>query len=319
MTGGQHSVTTPAAAWTTTTPWGNVERPMDLCATAAAAGAAWVYRATVFDKDLSDLIARAVAQPGFAMVDVWEPCTAYYGARNEGTKKEILGLAERLGMKLGQIAADPRPEYSASYREAFGHGRARRGPKPGIEVSYASTVECQTGIVIAGSAGQKVKSSATLIAQAAIASGLSATQKDDYPITVMTGHSLAEVILSPDAIEYTGIEHPDHLLLLSADGLARIRARAGALPETTTIHAEETLELPRTRARVLRYPFVKTARKVDRNSIGIVAGAALLEQSRLFPNEALEATIRTFQGPEIAETNVAALAAGRALVGAAES
>ena len=37
MTGGQHSVTTPTEGFTSTTPWGNVEGPMDLCGTAIAA------------------------------------------------------------------------------------------------------------------------------------------------------------------------------------------------------------------------------------------------------------------------------------------
>ena len=165
MTGGQHSVTTPTAGWTTTTPWGNVERPMDLCATTAAAGAAWVRRATTFDKDLPEQIALAIEQPGFAMLDIWELCAAYYGSHNESNKKELLELVDRLGFPLGQVADDPRPEYSVSYRQAFEQARVKRPAPPAIEVRYPNQVTRQTGIIIAGSAGQKVKSAAGLFSQ----------------------------------------------------------------------------------------------------------------------------------------------------------
>lgn len=313
MTGGQHSVTTPSLSWTTTTPWGNVERPMDLCATTAAAGAAWVHRTTTFDKALPDVLADAIAQPGFAMVDVWELCAAYYGAHNEGDKKQMLELVDRLGFPLGRIADDRRPEYSARYRESYEAVRGSRPRRSTIEVIFTNRVERQTGVIIAGSAGQKVKSACTLFGQAAIASGLYSTQKDDYPITVMTGHSLGEVIVSPEPIDYTGIERPDHLVVFSEDGLKKVRGGFARLAPETTVHAEETLELPATAARVLRYPFVAAARKVSRLSIGIVALGALLEESKLFPAAALEQQIRTFQKAKIAEINVAALASGRRL------
>ncbi len=315
MTGGQHSVTTPADAWTTTTPRGNVEQPMDLCATTAAAGAAWVRRATCFDKDAVDVIAEAIEQPGFAMIDYWDLCTAYYSPKNELDKKGLTALLERLGLELGQVADKPRPEYGESYRASYEGMRGKPIDKPRIEARHASAVERQTGVIVAGSAGQKIKSAATLFGQAAIASGLHATQKDDYPITVMTGHSLAELVLSPEPIDYTGIHVPDHLVLISEDGLARTRARLLALPESTVVYAEKTLELPETRARVRRYPFAATARKVNRLSIGIVALALLLEESGLFPTQALAEMIRAFQKPKIAEVNLQALEAGAALAG----
>ena len=49
MTGGQHSTTTPAGAITATTPGGNLERPLDICATVAVNGAGFVWRGTSFD------------------------------------------------------------------------------------------------------------------------------------------------------------------------------------------------------------------------------------------------------------------------------
>ncbi len=313
MTGGQHSVTTPTEGKTATTPWGNVEAPMDLCATAVAAGAAWVRRATAFDKDLADVMATAIEQPGFAMLDVWELCTAYFTARNAMRKKELFELIERYDLTLGQQVDKPRLEYSESYRQGYearqGHvKKARR-----IEPCFSSGLDRQIGIIIAGSAGQKIKSTATVFAEGAMFAGLNATQKDDYPITVQTGHSVAEVILSPEPIEYTGIEAPEYVVLISEDGLNRIRGKLGKLPPSTIIYAEQSLELPPTAAQVHRLPLVETAKQVGKLAIGTAALGALLEHTGLFPAEAMGKAITSFQSPTIAAVNSAALTAGGAL------
>ena len=313
MTGGQHSVTTPCLGSTTTTPWGNIERPMDLCATAKAAGAGWVYRATVFDRDLADVFVTAIQQPGFAMIDVWELCVAYYSQRNEMKKTQLFTMLEDNGLRVGQVADSPRPEYSARYREAFDAAKGKMSKPEKIEPAYENRVKRQTGIIIAGGAGQKVKSAATLFGQASIAAGLCATQKDDYPITVMTGHSLAEVIVSPEEVAYTGIHTPDYFVLVSEDGLKKTRARIAALPETCTVYADNALDLPDTKARVRRLPFVAVAKQVGKLSIGIIALAAMIEDAGLFDTEAFASTIRRFQKPAIAEINLRALAAGREL------
>jgi Pyruvate/2-oxoacid:ferredoxin oxidoreductase gamma subunit len=288
---------------------------MDLCATAAAAGAAWVFRATTFDKDLADVLAHAITQPGFAMVDVWELCLAYYAPRNRLRKSDLFALLDGYGFQLGLVKDDPRPEYSARYREAFEAGKEVLRSKARIEPSFTAAVERQTGLLLAGSAGQKIKSAATLFAEAGIASDLYATQKDDYPITVMTGHSVAEIVLSPEPIEYTGIDQANYVVAVSQDGVNRTRAAIASLPPTSTVYADNALDLPATAARVLRLPFVDTAQKVSKLSIGFVALGAMLADSGLYPVAALEATIRTFQRDKIADANCRALAAGVELAG----
>ncbi len=307
MTGGQHSVTTPSEAITPTTPWGNIEGPMDLCGTAIAAGAAWVARCTMFDKDLADVMAQALTQPGFALLDVWELCTAYYAARNRIKKKELNDLLDRYGLKLGVLADRPRPEYSARYRAAYETGRSAIKRSPRIEVHYDNAVTRQTGIVIAGSAGQKIRSTATLLAQAAMFSGLDATQKDDYPITVMTGHSLSELIFSRQPIDYTAIESPDYLLVISEDGLISTRDRIQRLPDTSTVYVEQSLDLPVTKARVVRCPIVQAAARTGRQATAVIAVAAMLQDTRLFPLDAFAKAISTFQEAKIAEANLRGL------------
>jgi len=314
MTGGQHSVTTPTDGYTSTTPWGNVEGPMDLCGTAIAAGAAWVCRTTSFEKDLADTIATAIRQPGFAMVDAWELCTAYYSPRNQLKKKDLYDLIEGYGFELGLLVDKPRPEYSVRYWDVYKAGKGVIKTKPKIDVRYGNDVSRQTGIVIAGSAGQKVKSAASLLARSGMFAGLDATQKDDYPITVMTGHSLADVILSPERIDYTGTAVPDYFVVISEDGLKRARARIAALPETCTVYAEESLELPQTCAKVIRIPMVSTAKKISRLSVAIVALAAMIEDSGVFPLDSFTHAIETFQNEKIAAINREAVQAGADLM-----
>ena len=314
MTGGQHSVTTPTDGLTSTTPWGNVERPMDLCGTAIAAGAAWVRRTTMFDKQLHETIAAAIEQPGFAMVEVLELCSAYYSPRNKLNKAALDDLLDKYGLKLGLLADNPRPEYSERYRQAYEAGKRTVKRRSAIEAQYENRVDRQTGIVLAGSAGQKIRSAAGLFAQASMFSGLEATQKDDYPVTVMTGHSLSEVIVSTERIDYTAIDVPDYFVVVSEDGLKRARARIQKLPAACVLYAEESLELPETKARIVRLPLAATARKVGRLSIAIIALAATLQDTGLFPVEALATAISATQQPPVAEINLKAAEAGAGLV-----
>ena len=314
MTGGQHSVTTPTGGITSTTPWGNVEGPMDLCGTVIAAGGSWVYRATMFDKDLPDQIATAIQQPGFAMLDIWELCSAYYTQRNDMKKKELFDLMGGYGFQHGLLVDKLRPEYSQRYHEAYEAGKKVLKKKPPIEPKHSHQVDRQTGILIAGSAGQKIKSTATAFAEGAMFAGLKATQKDDYPITVQTGHSVAEIIVSPERIEYTGIKNPDYVVVISEDGLRRVRTRLETLPESCVIYADESLELPETKARVVQLPLKRIGKEVGKLSVATVALAALLEDSGKYQQVAFAEAIKRAQSPKIAEINLTALAAGAKLV-----
>jgi len=313
MTGGQHSVTTPAGGKTSTTPWGNLEEPMDLCATAASAGAPWAYRATVFDQDLADVIAAAIKQPGFALLDIWELCTAYYSPRNRVKRKDLMKLIISNGFKLGLIANKPRPEFSLQYRERYQSRNHSHKSKPAIKKKFANSVNKKTEIIIAGSAGQKIKSASTLFALASIYSGLEVTQKDDYPITVMTGHSTSEIIISPEQINYTAIESPDYFILISEDGLKATYKRIKKLPPGCTLLIDDSMKPPETKANIFKFPFLKTSRKISRFSVGIIALGVLIKFSRMFPIDALDKAITTHQNPDIAEISLKALKASSKL------
>jgi pyruvate/2-oxoacid:ferredoxin oxidoreductase beta subunit/Pyruvate/2-oxoacid:ferredoxin oxidoreductase gamma subunit len=313
MTGGQHSVTTPIGAVTSTTPGGNLERPLDLCATVGVNGAAWAGRATSFDADLAERIAEAIATPGFALLDIWELCTAYYVARNKVSKKALQELLASLHFDTGVLYRNPVTEYTAAYREAHaaGRGTPRLGPQP-IEPRFESRLTRRFHLVIAGSAGGKVRSAARLLAQGAILSGLYAAQRDDYPITVKTGHSIAELIFSPTPIDYTGTEHADALLVLSEDGRRKSGPYLKSLAPGATVFALPGLgDLPGRAADFILDP-AHANRSFARADLALATATAAVDALNLFPIAALEEAARAFGGSHT-QDNLSAIAAGAEL------
>ncbi|MDH3891118.1 MAG: 2-oxoacid:ferredoxin oxidoreductase subunit beta [candidate division Zixibacteria bacterium] len=83
MTGGQGSPTTPTDAFSTTTPYGNVEKHFEPCELAQAAGASFVARATVYHTpQMEKTIMNALNHRGFSLVEVISNCHTYYGRLN---------------------------------------------------------------------------------------------------------------------------------------------------------------------------------------------------------------------------------------------
>jgi len=83
MTGGQESPTTPEEMFATTAPYGVIDRPADACSLAAAAGAAFVARTTVYNfVQMRRFIKTALAHKGFRMVEVVAQCPTLFGRLN---------------------------------------------------------------------------------------------------------------------------------------------------------------------------------------------------------------------------------------------
>ena len=115
MTGGQHSVTTPLDSVTATTSMGSTDAPMDIAGTAQVNGGGYIARATAFDKDLPSLITNAMQHDGFALLDIWELCTAYYVVRNDFGRKEMLEYMSSLNMSSGILQKTERPSHQTAY------------------------------------------------------------------------------------------------------------------------------------------------------------------------------------------------------------
>lgn len=92
MTGGQYSPTTPLGARATTSPYGNVEYPMPVCEVAAAAGATYVARSTVYHAlELDRYLQEAILKEGFSVVEAVSYCHTTYGRLNKlGSATEML-------------------------------------------------------------------------------------------------------------------------------------------------------------------------------------------------------------------------------------
>lgn len=314
MTGGQHSTTTPAGALTSTTPTGNLERPLDICSTAAVNGAGYVWRGTSFDDDLPERIAEAMGSQGFALLDVWDLCTAYFVRANKFTRRALQATLDDLGFASGLIQRRPDlPEYAAAYRAAARPGRPALGPFP-IPVTHAHALTGRFSLLVAGSAGGRVRSGVRLTAQAAIRSGLYAAQADDYPITVRTGHSVSSLILSPDPLDFAGLAVPDALVVVSEDGRGKARPYLPHLaPESTVLALPEVADLP-TPARLVVIDPAAAGTRLAKADQGLAACAAAVEVLRPFPPatlfEAAEASGR--HAEELAKVIRAGLAMGAA-------
>ncbi|MBI3949692.1 MAG: 2-oxoacid:ferredoxin oxidoreductase subunit beta [Acidobacteria bacterium] len=84
MTGGQVGPTTPLTAKSSTTPYGNFEYGFNLPHLAAASGAVYVARWTVFHvRRVISAIHEAIAKKGFSFVEVISPCPIGYLRRNK--------------------------------------------------------------------------------------------------------------------------------------------------------------------------------------------------------------------------------------------
>ena len=315
MTGGEHSVTTPPGAITVTSQYGNLERPLDICATVAANGASHVYRGTQFDKDLPDHIAEAIQHDGFSLLDIWELCTAYFVPNNDFSRRSLMETLDELHFPTGIIHREDRPEYAAEYRRVYGTPRGQvaerrvrgveRAPQK-EERKVQATLNGTKSIVIAGSAGGKVRSAARLLGQAATLCGLWAAQRDDYPVTVNTGHSVSEIVASPREVRFAGITKPDVLIVLSENGYKKVLHYLPHLTLDDWLFITPEFSGLETSARQAIVDISRAGRK----NVALAVLAAAMQATGWLPVEALEEAARQGQRAEVAEENLQAIARG---------
>ncbi len=134
MTGGQYSPTTPSQDYGTTAPYGNIDKPFDICKLADAAGATYIARGTAYHANqLIKLIEKAIENKGFSLVDAISVCPTYYGRKNKkGSAVDMLKdlkeatldvkVAEKLPMEkrsgkllIGEFKNIIEPEYTEEY------------------------------------------------------------------------------------------------------------------------------------------------------------------------------------------------------------
>jgi len=313
MTGGQHSTTTPEGAITSTTPGGNLEVPLDICGTCAVNGAAYAYRGTSFDDDLPDRLAEAMEHPGFAILDIWELCSAYYVRTNRFSRRGMEQTMEDLGLERGYSAQRETSEYSAAYRAA---ARAdRNGPQrpPGIPIDHRSSLGSRMAVVLAGAAGGRVLSAARHAARAGIASGLWAAQRDDYPVTVKTGHSIATLVLDPEPIDDVTTD-PTVVALLATEGAARASREASRLLPGGLLVTFPGLPGVAHVGRTVTLDPAEAGMRLAKSDLGLAAISAVVALEGLYPIEALQEAVAA--APKGGERMSGVVTAGVAMAGA---
>lgn len=242
--------------------------PYDIINLAHQAGAAFAVRVNDLKK-YTEVLEEAIATPGFSIVELASLCTSY-GMKKVAEFKEFVVAEERLINKrpVGVTIISKTKPLIANLQ--------------GLNPIFSSNIKGRLGVVIAGSAGGGVQSAAVMLAKAGMLAGLYATMKGEYPITVGTGFSVAEVILSKEPINYTGLEKPDTMLIVTENGWNKVKDR---IATQSKVYVDEKIETDKD---YVVKPFFKVAKK---KGAALSAVAYWLKESGVFPVEALEKVV----------------------------
>jgi pyruvate/2-oxoacid:ferredoxin oxidoreductase beta subunit len=232
MTGGQFSATTPPEAQVGSGFLNQLERPLDICQVACSAGAPYVTRCSAYQKDLSEEIKRAIEFEGFAVIDIWGVCPGRYIKKNRLTPKLLEEGLAKLPPRQGVVPENARQEYNHHYQK-LAAGQQSAPPPLEIKAKFHPPQPGRQEVILLGSAGQRIITAGELLCLAGLHAGLHATQKNEYNITVLRGPSISELILSPEEIDFTGIENPSVIAALSQEGIdRRIKVSDVQIPST---------------------------------------------------------------------------------------
>ncbi len=142
LTGGQMSPTTPQGSRTTTTWFGSIDPPFDICRIAEAAGASFVARTTAYHVlEMDRLITRAIRKNGFSVVEAISQCPVYFGRHNNTPSPVEMLRWQRDNTVLASAGEDSasgkivrgllvdrdQPEYSEEYFKLVERLKASEG------------------------------------------------------------------------------------------------------------------------------------------------------------------------------------------------
>jgi hypothetical protein len=144
------------------------------------------------------------------------------------------------------------------------------------------------------------------VGEAAVRCGLWATQRDDYPVTVQTGHSVTELLLAPTPQPLAAVDVPQVVLVLSEDGRRRVGAMLRRLPPEATVVTVRDLVPIDTPAQVT----VVGSTRADRREPALAVLTTAVTRLGILPVEALRSAASA--GPH-AEPDLAAIDGGASL------
>ncbi len=108
----------------------------------------------------------------------------------------------------------------------------------------------------------------------------------------MTGHSIAELVVSPDEIDYSGILKPDAMILLSHDGASKVGRKLAAMtPENLVFAVPSVAADLKTRATVHVIDSAQAPVKLAATRVSLYCVARVFKQLGILPMESLEAAV----------------------------
>ena len=272
MTGGQTSSLTPEHFNTITSPFGSMNPSLDICKISDASKAGFIARKSATDKDLTNVISQAIDFNGFSIVEVLELCTEHGTKRNILKGNMLVQIAESEGHEIGIIKNLPaRPEFSKKFETDVQSHTSEIKPLKFVDPVNCHKLKKQNGFIISGSAGEKVQSSAAMLAEASISCGLNTTQKNDNPVTQGSGFSLSEVIISPDEINYTGVSSADFVIAVSETGMKELISQDiyNRINDKTIFIVDESISIPKNDLNIISLPLRKYC-GADKAAIGAI-------------------------------------------------
>ncbi len=297
MTGGQCSATTPTEAQVGSGFLNQLERPLDVCEVASAAGIAYAARCSSYRKDLAQEIEKAIRFNGFSLIDMWGICPGRFTKRNKLTPKDIDKSISELAPKKGVVSGNVRKEYSQHYKELAESRKSVNAPVT-IEASLIPLNTARQEVIILGSAGQRIVTAGEILCLAGLSAGLNATQKNDYPITVLRGHSISELVLSSEEIGFTGILNPDVIVALSQEGVERRKNFFDTLNEKTLILQVPEVKIPSCKAKVMNIDF--KAQGIKSQDRALASLSILAKLNKVISLEMLQSALKVrFKEPAL--------------------
>lgn len=277
MTGGQPSEFTPTGFKTPTLPEGMQKIGYNICDIVTAAGANYVSR-IIGIGDFSDELAKAFSKPGFSLVEVMEICPSYGVKSNPGMKLSKIIEGANIDIK---VFTDRNIEnYKTNFKAET---TSLLSDKDIVEAKFESDLKSPVRIMLCGSAGEGVQVAAELLAKAGMKAGLNVTKKGSYPVTVGIGFSCAEIILSPEHINYTGSPIPDVMIITSEDGLDYGKNTAAKM-QNGKIYIDRELQTPKSEAKFDTHNFRE---KLGARNSAIYGIFYFINDSKVIPIDAL--------------------------------
>lgn len=276
MTGGQPSGLTPMGFRTQSMPDGRADHGMDLCRLVHTAGAAYARRFYALG-DFSQVMEEAFSVRGFSLLEAVEICPSHGVKFNPG--KKLDELTEPAGLLPVLLENRERPEFAWAERKVLG---SLFDPVTSVETRFSHSLNDKVAILLAGSAGEGVQSTAEILATAAMSCGLQVTKKGSYPVTVGVGFSLAELIISPGEIDFTGIGTISAALVTSGDGLKKSLPRISSMTGGS-LFLDSSLVKPGTSAETMAKDYRKP---LGARSACLLAAADFVRRSGMIPMEA---------------------------------